>query len=241
MNFAKSIGLKGRMGFTLIEILAVIVILAILAVLLLPAVDRVKAMGVQAKACANLRQVGLAMISFANDNQSRLPGPAPVGIHCYYDRGGKSEGPTFVVAQLAQYMGLPDPNSLEPGVKVLVPMLSDPGFAAVIPDPTIAPNFVQNLNLTFPEDGKSNHHILGQLPSGQVPREGPPTLQKLAQIGSLSKLWILTNNDQQLPKTMNNGSGWISLLPPDPVYKNLRLRLFVDCHVEAVPLDAPLL
>jgi prepilin-type N-terminal cleavage/methylation domain-containing protein len=231
-------------AFTLIELLVVIAVIAILAALLLPALGRVKTSSNQMKATANLRQAGVAMLSFANENQGRLPGPAPVGIHCYYDKSGKSSTSTvLVVAQMAQYLGLPDPSTLNTGVKVLVPSLVDPGFAAVIRDPTTAPPYVQNLNLVFPEDapGTSKHHILGQLASGASPREEPPTLMKVAGIGGLSKTWVLSCNDQKLPKTMNNGSGWIPLLPPTPVYKTHRLRLYVDGHVEAVPLDAPLL
>lgn len=62
-----------RSGFTLIELLVVIAILAILAGLLLPAVSQVR-QATRATACAaHLRQVGLAMLAYGDDDQGRIP------------------------------------------------------------------------------------------------------------------------------------------------------------------------
>lgn len=62
----------GRNGFTLIELLMVIAIIAVLAALLLPALSRSKEQGKRISCINNIRQLTLAWIMYADDNDGWL-------------------------------------------------------------------------------------------------------------------------------------------------------------------------
>jgi prepilin-type N-terminal cleavage/methylation domain-containing protein len=60
-------------AFTLVEILVVITIVGILASLLIPAIRAAMEKGATGVCMGNQRQIGLALLSCAKDNQGRLP------------------------------------------------------------------------------------------------------------------------------------------------------------------------
>ena len=70
--------MKKENAFTLIELLVVITIIGILASLLMPALARAKAKAKDTTCLNNLKQLGLAVTMYADDNKGFLPDAEPL-------------------------------------------------------------------------------------------------------------------------------------------------------------------
>ena len=78
-GFRPSRSIRSSRGFTLVELLVVIGIIAVLISILLPTLGRARESGRKAQCLSNLRQIAMAIISYAQERKS-LPGPANIGI-----------------------------------------------------------------------------------------------------------------------------------------------------------------
>jgi len=67
-----------REGFTLIELLTVVATIAVLAALLFPILNKAKHKARRTTCVSNLRQLGIAWMLYADDNQGFLPESYPV-------------------------------------------------------------------------------------------------------------------------------------------------------------------
>src|ERR1043166_2355 len=76
----RTMKVRDHKAFTLIELLVVIAIIAILAAMLLPALRRAKEQSLRAVCLSNLKQLGVALYAYAQDNNEYFP--------CYISQGG---------------------------------------------------------------------------------------------------------------------------------------------------------
>ena len=227
---------RPQWAFTLIELLVVIAIIAILAALLLPALAKAKQKAQQTACINNLKQTGLSIQMYINDNSDTLPGPLFLNQQSGYD----STTPYYLPYYLWSYVGLKDPS-----VSVLA---GGPNKTVANTIFTCPAMMAQPSRVTGQTPGdRTNFRINGSdvipgtpskafgYPAGANP-PAPATkpLKENAVLSSTNRanFYTVRDVDQQIDGA-DTPPTWHGEIPATPVHGKVRNWMLLDWHVEA--------
>jgi len=220
-------------AFTLIELLVVIAIIGILAALLFPTLAAAKRKALAMQCASDLKQDGLAIITYAGDSADVLPGPCEWGQRCYYFNTCAVDGRfnTEMAYHLAIYLGGEDPHKMTDTDSNYLRTLYCPGFGPFTPTtPTENMTGITYIS-SFPY---TNGTVSLSVNPFGYPGEGGPEvygttpvkLGALSVYGPLTDIFALSDVDTGIY------DGW-PLEAQSPSHGDIRNALYFDGHVKA--------
>ena len=234
----KTVPVAVHAAFTLIELLVVIAIIAILAAMLLPALSAAKKKAVSMKCVSNLKQTGLAIFMYANDNQDTLPGPILFGQSSAYTRSVASPPPPGLVYFLAPYLGARACSDVPAGITNYIPVMFCPGYGQFsTADPTVAMNQV-NYIVTWRGTYGGGRVVVDSDPFGYPASSSGPATQPrkttyISHYGSPTDVYAVSDVDNQLLTSVGAPiNDWGNTLPTS-THTPVHNRVYFDWHVKS--------
>jgi len=219
-------------GFSLVEVMVTAGILLVLAATAYPAISGLARLREDTTCLSNLRQIGMGILAYSNDNDGKLPGPLLTAQYPYYTSSNQL---SYV---LLDYLAV-DKTLTKVGKK---DVFVCPGFRRVVKKLGSTP--VYQLNITVTMDGSPEYRQPFGYPNSGYPDTfgtsddvAPMRITDLTRItdkdGRPARMttWMLKDHDKQPPYQDANLSSFSSS-PAKMVHRTHRNALFFDFHVE---------
>lgn len=151
-----------KRGFTLVELLTVIAIIGVLAAIVLVTVGRVRESANSARCQSNLRNIGQAVLMYANDNNGYYP-----PVNSAVDNEGKADGKYYWQLQIAPYyVGLPSAWSSVSGASDNYTCRTHLSvMKSAFPNANYTHNYAMNFTLGATSGVKTRRRKVNQIPN----------------------------------------------------------------------------
>jgi hypothetical protein len=191
---------------------------------------------------SNLKQIGIAVQLYVNDNDDSLPGPVWSGARASYDRDTSKEELIYFIAD---YLDAPSPQTVSPSKPVIAEVFVCPGFVRSAPDfSSMVGRKCYLLKDNVNDDPAPDRRVppfgypeLGDPPT--TPAIPPLKMSQLETFASSANTYAMTDVDKINVPSANGGitNSWWIRVPDRPVHGDVRNELYFDWHVAVKRLD----
>lgn len=232
---------RPRSAFTLIELLTVIAIIGILAAIIIPVVGKVRLAARQSQCVSNLRQIGIGIMAYTNDNRGFLPGRSGADGNSGLESAVHYRFPATNDRQLGWHIGPYLGTTIPTTGTVTVPNLEEVATVRAAPNPdTYTQMWVLNSRLrrvNYPDVPATIYYPFGWTASGL--ESSPKRHDEVIRAIIPSRTWMVIQADRKLYDDFGANSGPFvpTSAPAVPVYGAHRNALFFDGSVARIRED----